>query len=320
VSLRPALELLFSCVILLLMTAGSLVVLQLQARRDRWRARITRATAPHRPRAAADASDEGVALAAVSEGLARVVARVFGFDPALQDHYVMRWWLAMLLTLLAAMAGSWLGAGLLGTPVLLAILPGWICLSRGFFAWCETRRRNRLFVQFPDALATIVRAVRVGIPVSDAMRTIGRELPPPTGPEFARLADELSIGVVLEEALQAMSRRNGLQEYHFFATALSLQNQTGGGLGETLENLADVIRKRVAVRERGRALSAEAQASALVLTLLPPLAMAALWLTNPAYIGLLISDPTGRMILGAAAGGLCLGTVSMRLIISRSLG
>ena len=66
-------------------------------------------------------------------------------------------------------------------------------------------------------------------------------------------------------------------EYRFFATALGLQSQTGGGLTETLENLADVIRKRVALKARGYALAAEARTSAGVLALLPVLAGLAPW-------------------------------------------
>ena len=73
----------------------------------------------------------------------------------------------------------------------------------------------------------IVRAVRVGIPVTDSIQAVGRELEAPTGPEFARLADELAMGVLLQDALRAMAERNGMQEYRFFATALALQSQTG---------------------------------------------------------------------------------------------
>ncbi len=84
----------------------------------------------------------------------------------------------------------------------------------------------------------------------------------PTSVEFGRLYDQVSIGTPLEDALREMAARNKLPEYRFFATALALQSQTGGGLTETLENLADVVRKRVALKARGYALAAEARTSA----------------------------------------------------------
>jgi tight adherence protein B len=308
-----------SILVLMLMTAASMVILQVQGRRERLNARIMRITAPYRRRIDTAGPTAGVAMAAASAGLGQFAAQLFGFDPARPDHYALQWWTALPLTLAVAAAGAWLSLGLLGPLVLLALPGVWILLSRRFFRWCVTRRRERLFVQFPDALAMIVRAVRVGIPVSDSMRAVGREMPAPTGPEFARLADEISIGVALDQALQSMSQRNGLQEYHFFATALSLQNQTGGGLSETLDNLADVIRKRVAVRERGRALSSEAQTSAIVLGLLPPLATAALWLMSPEYITVLFTESAGRKILGLAVGSLICGIWTMRAMIRKSL-
>lgn len=165
----------------------------------------------------------------------------------------------------------------------------------------------------------IVRAVRVGIPVTDAIRSVGRDIDAPTGPEFARLSQELAMGVVLSDALKAMGERNGLQEYRFFATALSLQSQTGGGLSETLENLAEVIRKRVAVRQKGHALAAEAKTSSMVLAALPPLAGLGLWVVNSAYIAVLFTDPTGQKILATAVMALASGMVTMNLLIRKSL-
>ena len=192
-------------------------------------------------------------------------------------------------------------------------------LSRMFFNWCRRRRAEALFQQFPDALAMIVRAVRVGIPVTDSITAVGRELDPPTGPEFARLSDELGIGVALDDALRAMAERNKLQEYRFFATALSLQSQTGGGLSETLENLGDVIRKRVGVKQKGEALSSEAKMSSIVLGVLPPFAAVGLWIMNSAYITMLFTDPLGQKILAGAVVMLGLGIMSMKTMIRKSL-
>ena len=79
----------------------------------------------------------------------------------------------------------------------------------------------------------------------------------------------MSIGVTLEDALREMATRNDLQEYRFFATALALQSQTGGGLSDTLEGLADVMRKRLALTARGHALAAEAKTSIMILASLP---------------------------------------------------
>jgi tight adherence protein B len=165
----------------------------------------------------------------------------------------------------------------------------------------------------------IVRSVRVGIPVQEAVRTVARELPYPTGPEFSRLVSQVSVGVSMDDGMIEMARRAGLPEYRFFATALSLQNQTGGALSETLENLADVIRKRAALKAKGMAMASEAKATAFVLAALPVLIGLVLWALNPAYISLLFTDDTGHKLLAAAVVSLSIGLFVIRTIIKKSL-
>ena len=306
---------------LMLMGLFSVALLRMQARQEQARLRFARVLTPFQRQRAGleEAPTSGVALAATAEGLGPKLAALFGFDPDLADHYVLRWWVALAVTLVLAVAAAKIGTGLLGKLAWLGLPVAWVVLSRAFFNWCRRRRADALFQQFPDALAMIVRAVRVGIPVTDSITAVGRELEAPTGPEFARLAEELAIGLTLDDALRAMAERNKLQEYRFFATALSLQSQTGGGLSEPLENLADVIRKRVAVKQKGHALSAEAKMSSIVLGALPPLAAAGLWVMNSAYITMLFGDPLGQKILAGAILMLGLGIMSMKPLIRKSL-
>ena len=108
-----------------------------------------------------------------------------------------------------------------------------------------------------------------------------------------------------------------MAEYRFFA--ISLQAQTGGGLSETLDTLADVIRQRIALRKRGYALAAEARTSAMVLAALPIFSAGALAVLNFSYINVLFVDPTGRKILAAGIALLSCGIGSMRWLIKKSL-
>jgi tight adherence protein B len=312
--------LLACCTALLLLGASAVLVLRVQGERERLHRRVMRVTTPYQRRATATVvATTGVGLDDDVAGAARWLAKLFGFDPALREHYPLPWWVVLLGALTLAGVERVMVASLLSHASWLMLLPSWVWTSRQFFAWCERRRRDKLFVQFPDALAMIVRAVRVGVPVTQSIRAVGREIAAPTGPEFTKLADELAIGVTLEDALKTMAERNGLREYRFFATALTLQTQTGGGLSETLENLADVIRKRVALRQKGQALAAEAKTSAGVLAALPLVAGVGLWVLNSEYIDPLFTESGGHKILAVAAGALGGGILTMRSMIRRSL-
>lgn len=253
------------------------------------------------------------------KGRLRRVMSVFGFDPAHASHYPLPWSIVLVLSLLLARAVAGILTIMVGDIAFFAIPAIWAFLARGFFGWVDERRRQLLRNQMPDALSMIVRSVRVGIPVTEAMRHVARQSQAPTAPEFERIASDLSIGTRLDVSLKTMAQRTGLPEYQFFATALSLQAQTGGGLTETLENLAEVIRKRVALRSKAYALASEARTSSLVLAVLPFVSGLGLAVLSPSYVSVLVLEEAGRNLLGIAALSLMTGVMVMRLIIQTSL-
>jgi len=244
---------------------------------------------------------------------------LFGFDAGNLGRYPLPWWAVLMGASVLGWVGAEVARGLIGQAGLVALPLVWVVAARGWFGWADGRRRQQLLVQLPDALAMIVRAVRVGIPIPEAIRAIAQEAEPPTAGEFAALSNEIIIGVPLEDGLRALARRTGLGEYSFFATAVAVQSQTGGGLTEVMENLADVIRRRVALQSRGRALSSEARSSALVLAVMPVVTGTMLWLINPGYIDSLFEEKFGHTLLAIGAASLCIGVFAMRTIIRRTL-
>jgi tight adherence protein B len=252
-------------------------------------------------------------------GLLAPAASLLGFDPARRLHYPLPWWLVVAASGGIGWLASELASGMLGavSPVLWPVV--WLLASRTVFGAWDGKRRTRMLEQFPDALAMIVRTVRVGIPVAEGIRLVGREAEAPTGGEFLMLAEELAIGVPLEEGLRALAARTGMPEYRFFATTVVLQAQTGGGLSEALETLADVVRKRVALKARGYALASEARTSAMVLCALPFVAGGTMLVLTPDYMNPLFTTATGHMMLAIAGFSLVVGVAVMRGLIRRTL-
>lgn len=247
------------------------------------------------------------------------IARLFGYNTAIPDQYPVPWWGASLIALVIARGGVWLLGNLVGAVAILAWLPFAYAILRFYFSTAAQHRRNILFKQFPDALGMITRAARVGIPMQEAVRTVARETAAPTSRIFARVADEMAIGHSLDEALRTPARDTGLPEYRFFSTAVALQSQTGGGLAVMLDTLADTIRKRVAAKSRGKALAAEARASALVLAILPVAAAAVMMVLAPGYMSQLFTTKLGKEIMTAAILIEGSGIFSMRVLIQRAL-
>lgn len=244
--------------------------------------------------------------------------RVVAYDSAVPNRPLPSW-LACVIAALIARVLVWLATSLLG-PAGWFIFPlAVLWLVRSYFGWCTRRWRNALFKQFPDALSTIVRTVRVGVSLADGMRRVADEAPEPTAAIFAAINGALAIGTSLTDAMAVVTARTGVPEYRFFTTALVLQSRTGGGLAATLEGLADVIRRRVMVQARGKALAGEARASAAVLALLPILTIGGMLVLNPDYMTQLFVTSTGHTLLSAAVVSEGLGIVVMRTMIVKSL-
>jgi tight adherence protein B len=173
------------------------------------------------------------------------------------------------------------------------------------------RRRNRFMAILPDAIDLIVRGLRSGLPVTESISTAGREMPDPVGNEFRAVSDRVRLGAPLEEVLWQTARRLRTSEFNFFVISLSIQQETGGNLAETLANLSDILRKRRQMALKVKALSSEARAGAYILGILPFAVFGAMQLLNPEYPAVLFADPRGHMLLMLGAGMLTVGFVTI---------
>ena len=191
-----------------------------------------------------------------------------------------------------------------GAPLLLALLAG-IVLGLGLphmvVGFLIGKRMGNFNVRFPDAIELMVRGLRSGLPISETLGIVGKELPGAVGEEFQNVADKIKIGRTMDEALQDAADRLAIPEFQFFCISLAIQRETGGNLAETLSNLADVLRKRSQMKLKIRAMSSESKASAYIVGSLPFIVFGLLYTMNPGYIGDFFTDQR-LMVIGI--GGL----------------
>lgn len=196
-------------------------------------------------------------------------------------------------------------------------------LAMGLAAWLPmlvliVRRRRRdeaLVRQMPDALDMIVRSLRVGQSVDNALKEVGRNCPPPLGTEIRTIYEEVALGIPFASALRNFEARFvRIADVKLMTTAFIIQRETGGNLTQVLANLSDLIRERDTLKRQVMAMTAEGRSSAMILGLLPLGVGAFFYLVKPAYIQPLFSHPTGRRMLIAAILMEIAGFVVMRLM------
>lgn len=169
---------------------------------------------------------------------------------------------------------------------------------------------------FADAMDIIVRGVRTGLPLGDCLKIIAHESPDPLGAEFRRVVEGESLGIPIEICLEQLHERMPISEVSFFATVLNIQKTTGGNLGEALSNLSNVLRGRKILREKIKALSAEAKVSAIIIGSLPIIVMLLVTIASPDYMYELYNTSTGQRNLMIGAVMMVMGTLMMRKMIN----
>lgn len=226
-----------------------------------------------------------------------------------------RFWIAS--AVLAAVAGGL--PLMLGQKPLVAIGAAFVAgigLPRWAIGFMAKRRMKKFTEEFANAVDVIIRGIKSGLPVHDCLKIIGRESPAPLGPLFQRLVENVGMGLTLEQALEKMYESMPTPELRFFTIVVGIQQKTGGNLAEALTNLTVVLRARKMMREKIKALSSEATASAGIIGALPPGVMTIVMVTTPAYMSLMFTDPRGHLMLLGSAMWMGTGIFVMKKMIS----
>jgi tight adherence protein B len=236
--------------------------------------------------------------------------RQAGMKISLERFYIYSAVCGVALTALAYFAG----APLLVLPG--ALLAGVLGLPRWFVSFCRARRVKQFLNEFPNALDIIVRAVKSGLPLNDAIRLIANESPEPVKTEFRRIVDSQQMGLSIPDAALRMAETMPCTEASFFGIVIQIQSQAGGNLSEALGNLSRVLRDRKKMKAKVAALSMEAKASAVIIGALPFIVAFLVYLTSPNYIMPLFTTSTGNLILGCSGVWMSIGILVMRKMMN----
>ncbi len=216
-----------------------------------------------------------------------------------------------------------LGLGLLalilgGNPYIAgaAAFIGLLGLPRWILGFLRKRRQNVFLNDFADAIDVMVRGLKSGLPVSEAMKIIATESGPPVGPEFAEVIEGQRVGIPLDQGVERMVERMPLPEVNFLGIVMTIQSKTGGNLSEALGNLSRVLRDRKKMKQKIRSVSQEAKSSAAIIGSVPFVIMGALMILNPKYLNPLIDTNTGHILLICSAIWMSIGVLIMRKLIN----
>ena len=168
-------------------------------------------------------------------------------------------------------------------------------VPRFILRYLKVRRLNKFSVQLEDALNMISGALKAGFSINQALEEVADQDIHPLSVEFRLLTQEIRLGVSLEQALDNMSRRLESDDFELVAVAIATARKTGGELTGTLSRVAGLIRERVRIAQKVRALTAMGRLQAVMIGLMPYLLLLGMYHVSPALINSFFSTPAGAI-------------------------
>lgn len=207
---------------------------------------------------------------------------------------------------------------LLGVPLPFALVfgaAGTYVVPMWFIGNRTKKYQAKFLDEFPNAVESIVRGVKAGMPLNESMRLVASEAKEPVKTEFTRIVEQQSVGKNVAEAVPILFDRLPIAEVNFFVVVITVQQKAGGNLSEALSNLATVLRNRKKMKAKVKAVSSEAKASAGIIGALPFIVSILVSLVSPTYMVPLFTTPSGNIALGVAGFMMCFGVFVMHKMI-----
>lgn len=191
------------------------------------------------------------------------------------------------------------------------------CVPIIYLNWKRSRRLKSFDAELSNCIDMMSNALRAGHSVVGAIGILAEQAVEPAGTEFREVFAQQNFGIPLREALLEMLERVPSADLRVVVTAILVQRDTGGNLGEILDRTVFVIRERVRIQGEIRTQTAQGRITGWVLTMLPVFMLFAINLINPGYSSILLKDPFGQKLIYVGVGLLFVGAMSIRHIINK---
>lgn len=205
--------------------------------------------------------------------------------------------------LMGLILGHWLGL------LIMLLMP--LLLGRVFIALRYRRRVQRMIERLPIFLDHVIRSLKSGRALGDALMLAMETAPEPLRGAMARTRRNVQRGMGLGDALQDFADLYERDEFQVLALGVRVNQRYGGNSSELLNNLIRLIREREQSARKLRALTGETRISAYVMGGLPLALACYIFVTNPQFMLGMWHESTGRIVLLLAFVLQALGSLSL---------
>ena len=148
-------------------------------------------------------------------------------------------------------------------------------------SFLAVRQAARIETQLADAIDLMVAALRTGASIADALENAMHESRSPLLAQLEEVVGRIRFGDNPRTVYHGLTERVPLETFLLFASALSVQAETGGSLATTLASVGRTIRDRIEIARRIRSNSAQSEVSTLAVFFLTYFIAVLVWRGNP---------------------------------------
>ncbi|HUB67176.1 MAG TPA: type II secretion system F family protein [Candidatus Methylacidiphilales bacterium] len=130
-------------------------------------------------------------------------------------------------------------------------------------------RVEKFVLQLAEFLVLITNSLRSGQTFLQGVDIASKDSPNPIGMEFRMLLKETNLGVPVETAFNNMLLRVPSEDLKIVMSAFSIQRNVGGNLADIMDQVAAMIRQRIAIQGQIKVLTTQGKLSGAIVGLLP---------------------------------------------------
>lgn len=183
------------------------------------------------------------------------------------------------------------------------------------YRYLRARHQKLLARQMPDGIAALAGAIRAGMSLPQALGSLAEQQPPPLSREFELLLRKQRLGMPLDQALTEFEQRVPGADVALFVTAVRIAREMGGNLSESLERLAETLRRKLAMEDKIGALTSQGKIQGWIVGLLPLFLGAVLFMMEPESMQPLFTTTLGWLVVGVIVVLEFLGFFMIRKIV-----
>ncbi|MCF6298621.1 MAG: type II secretion system F family protein [Thiomicrorhabdus sp.] len=182
-------------------------------------------------------------------------------------------------------------------PLALFVLVLVLISPRFIYKRLQKKRKTNIIQSLPDTLLSMSRSMKAGSSLNQAVEVAVDEDSGPLIQEFSLFLREVRVGVDFNDSLLNLVKRVDAEEMTLVASGMMISREIGGNLADTLDRLADTLRKKIEMEGKIDALTSQGRLQGIVMTLLPFLVGAALFQIEPEHMMRIFYEPIGWAIM-----------------------